>query len=93
MRITFDPAKQRRCLRERCLDFNDAAKVFTGTTLNDLDERFDYGEDRWVTIGLLYDTVVVLVWIETQDGRRIISMRKAEDYEQAEYYGQLDRPR
>ena len=92
MRITYDPNKQRKCLHERRLDFNDAPKVFSGTTLNDLDDRFDYGEDRWVTIGMLYDIVVVVVWTEIQDGRHIISMRKAEDYEQGEYYDQLDRP-
>lgn len=92
MRITYDPDKQRKCLHERGLHFNDAPRVFSGTTLNDLDDRFDYGEDRWITIGMLYDTVVVMVWTETQDGRRIISMRKAEDYERGEYYEQLDRP-
>jgi uncharacterized DUF497 family protein len=92
LRISFDPNKQRKCLHERRLDFNDASKVFSGTTLNDLDDRFDYGEDRWVTIGMLYDTVVVVVWTETRHGRHIISMRKAGDYEQGEYYEQLDRP-
>lgn len=92
MRITYYPIKQRKCLYERRLDFDDALKVFSGATLNDLDDRFDYGEDRWITIGMLYDTVVVVVWTENQDGRHIISMRKVDDYEQGEYYEQLDRP-
>ena len=91
MRITYDLNKQRKCLHERGLDFNDAAKVFSGTTLNDLDDRFDYGEDRWVTVGMLYEAVVVVVWTETQRGRRIISMRKAEDNEQGDYYEQVGR--
>lgn len=92
MRITYDPDKRRKTLEERGLDFEDASKVFSGRAFYDLDDREDYGEDRWITTGVIYDLVVVLVWTEREDSRRIISMRRAEDYEQGEYYEQLDRP-
>jgi uncharacterized protein len=47
--ITFDPAKRGTTLRERGLDFADAAEVFFGRTLTVEDGRVDYGEPRFVT--------------------------------------------
>jgi uncharacterized protein len=53
MKITFDPAKRASTLKDRGLDFADAAEVFAGKTLNVPDERRDYGEPRIITAGLL----------------------------------------
>jgi uncharacterized DUF497 family protein len=44
MKITFDPAKRASTLRDRSLDFADAAEVFAGKALNIPDERRDYSE-------------------------------------------------
>ena len=46
------------------------------------DDRKDYGEQRFITIGYLVDRIVVLVWTLRQGIRRIISMRRANDREQ-----------
>jgi hypothetical protein len=92
MKVTYDPAKRQRTLVERGLDFNDAPRVFAGFHLTDPDLRMDYGEDREITVGLLDDAVVVVVWTERQDSRRIISMRKAHKNEREGYFEQLDRP-
>lgn len=89
-RITFDPRKRDRAWRERGLRFEDAGVVFEGYTLDDLDDRFDYAEERWITIGAMGDRVVVLVWAPAgKSARRIISMRAANGYEQAEYWKRL----
>ena len=85
MRITFDPAKRARTLADRGLDFADAAVVFAGATVTFRDERADYGEDRFVTAGELVGRMVIVIWTPTEDGRRIISMRKANEREQARY--------
>ena len=90
MKITFDPAKRNRTLAERGLDFADAAKVFAGTTLDRIDDRFRYPETRWITAGHLDGRMVVLVWTPDGDGRRIISMRKANEREQARWKAALD---
>ncbi|MEI9851001.1 MAG: BrnT family toxin [Sphingomonas sp.] len=92
MIISYDQAKRQVTLRMRGLDFEDAAIVFSGPHFTDLDDRIDYGEDRWITIGQLYEQVVVLVWTERDDSRRIISMRKAESDEEREFYEQLAGP-
>ena len=89
MKITFDPAKRAETLRRRRLDFLDAESVFAGLTYTILDQRFPYSEDRYVTVGLLSGRMVIVVWTPTEDGRRIISMRKANDREQARYSHRL----
>ena len=69
MAITYDPAKRAWTLRERGLDFEDAAALFAGWTIDIPDLRRAYGEPRINTVGY----------------RRIISMRRANDREKARY--------
>jgi len=63
----------------------DAREVFEGSTLTVEDDRQDYGETRFITIGHLAGRMVVLVWTPRGAVRRIISMRKANAREQALY--------
>lgn len=50
------------------------------------DTRFDYGEDRYVGIGLLENLVVVVIFTEPeQDVIRLISLRKAVKHERIRY--------
>jgi uncharacterized DUF497 family protein len=53
------------------------------------DDRRDYGEQRWVTLGLLSEKVVVIVHTETEDEIRVISMREAEKDEQLLFFSNL----
>lgn len=85
MAITFDPAKRDRALAERSLDFAAAADVFAGRVLQFEDNRQDYGEVRFVSVGELAGRMVVIVWTPRGADRHIISMRKANDREQAKY--------
>jgi uncharacterized DUF497 family protein len=82
MKIEYDPAKRAVTLEHRQLDFADAGRVFAGRVFTVEDVRFDYPERRFVTFGLLDARMVSIVWTEIDDGRRIISMRKANDKEQ-----------
>jgi hypothetical protein len=85
MAITYDPAKRDRTLRERRLDFNDAAKVFAGWTLDIPDLRRDYGERRINSVGYLRGRMVILCWTPRGKDRRIISMRYANEREKTRY--------
>jgi uncharacterized protein len=89
MKITFDPSKRAVTLQQRGLDMARAADVFEGSTLSVEDNRIDYGETRWITIGQLDRRMVVPVWTERPGERRIISMRKANEREQAIYGARL----
>jgi len=83
--ITFDPAKRDWTLRERKLDFAEAAEVFAGPTLDAADERHDYGELRMMTIGYLRGRMVVVCWTPRNNTRHVFSMRKANEREKAKY--------
>lgn len=86
MRYSFDPAKRAGNLKKHGLDLTDAQGVIeSGQTVTFEDRRFDYGEERFVTLGPLNDTLVVIVTAETENHIRIISMRKADRHEQAIY--------
>ena len=85
MKITFDPAKRLGALRERKVDFENAAEVFAGLTLTVEDTRLDYGEDRFQTVGFLSGRMVMIVWTPRAGARHVISMRKCNDREQARY--------
>ena len=76
-------------LQRRGSDFIDAQLVFAGPTFTFEDDRENYGEHRWVTLGLLRGAVVVIVHTETEDEIRVISMRKAEKDEQLIYFSNL----
>ena len=89
MKVSFDPAKREKTLEERGLDFADAGLVFEGPVFEKRDDRFDYPEPRYVTAGLLRERMVIVVWTPVSGGRRIISMRKANEREKARYGQQL----
>jgi uncharacterized DUF497 family protein len=90
MSITFDPAKRARTIAERGLDFSDAEEVFAARNLTVEDDRFDYGEVRYSTVGLLRGRMVIVIWTPRADARHIISMRKANDREKARFRKQLE---
>ena len=85
MRIEFDDTKRARTFAVRRLDMARAAAVFEGATLTVEDDRRDYGEGRFITIGFLDDVMVVLVWTPRDDSRRIISIRRANERERQLY--------
>ncbi len=62
-----------------------ADEVFAGPTLSVTDDREDYGEERFITIGFLGGAMVVLVWTPRGATRRIISIRKANERERRLY--------
>jgi len=88
-RITFDPSKRDRTFDERGLDFADAAQVFAGDHLTFQDDRQDYGEPRFISIGRLAGRMVVLVWTPRPGARHMISMRKANEREQRRFEDRL----
>jgi hypothetical protein len=82
MQFEWDEAKNLANIRNHRIDFEDVLEMFDRPMLIEPDERFDYGEDRWIGIGFLKNGVAVVVWTERQDSViRIISARKANRYE------------
>jgi uncharacterized protein len=73
MRVTYDPEKRQRTLQERGLDFEDAAIVFAGVTLEVEDTRKDYGEDRVICFGLLAGRMVVIGYTPRGADRHVLA--------------------
>lgn len=90
MLVTYDPDKRAATLKYRNLDFEDAPKLFAGKHFQMEDDREDYGETRWITVGRLNRAMVVVVWTQRDEARRIISMRKCNAREQERYRAHLD---
>jgi len=53
MRLEWDEAKRLSNINRHKIDFIGLEKVFAGETITFLDNRFDYGEIRFLTFGLL----------------------------------------
>ena len=89
MRFEWDEAKRRENLRKHGIDFVDLPPLFDGVTVTVLDDRFDYGEDRFLTVGVLQGIVIVVAHTETGEVIRFISARKATRNEEAYLFKSL----
>jgi len=86
MKFEWDERKNQINLRSHRYSFKNASEVFDGPMLIDLDDRFDYGEDRWIGIGRLRSQIVVVIYTEPDDETvRVISLRKALKHERIRY--------
>jgi uncharacterized DUF497 family protein len=86
MRFTWSKAKRKLNIEQHGFDFVDAPRVFEGPTFTYEDDRFEYSEQRFVTLGILDEFVVSVVHTETSRVIRIISLRKATKHEQAIFF-------
>jgi uncharacterized DUF497 family protein len=89
MKIIWDDDKRRTNIQKHGFDFADAATLLDSLTYTFEDARFAYGERRFITMGMLGETVVVIAHTETARQIRIISMRKATKHEQTLYFENL----
>ncbi|NJK54035.1 MAG: BrnT family toxin [Leptolyngbyaceae cyanobacterium SU_3_3] len=86
MRFTWDKNKRQSNLAKHGFDFVDAAQVFEGATFTFEDDRYTYGEQRFITLGLLQARVIVIAHTEVGDEVRVISMREATKREQLIFF-------
>jgi uncharacterized protein len=79
MKFEWDEEKAKINLDKHGLSFADVELVFNGPTVTFVDDRRDYRETRYVTLGLLEETLIVVYIAHTlrSDIVRLISMRKA----------------
>ncbi|MGD9047755.1 MAG: BrnT family toxin [Anaerolineae bacterium] len=86
MKFAWDETKRQTNLAKHGLDFTEAESVFRGVMFSFEDDRFEYAEHRFITIGLLRSTAVVIAHKEQKDVIRSFSMRRATGNEQHLYY-------
>ena len=85
----WSETKRAANLRTHGLDFLDAWRVFDGLTFTYEDDRFPYGERRFITLGLLGGVPVSIVHTETDHEIRVISFRKATSREERIYFNEV----
>lgn len=89
-RFVWDEDKRLTNLRRHALDFVDAITIFDGEIVTVEDDRFEYEEQRFMTLGMLGGRVIVVIHTERGETIRIISARKALSYEQKRYFQQFN---
>jgi uncharacterized DUF497 family protein len=89
MRFEWDEAKRRANLKRHGFDFQRVEEVFTNETFAVVDDRFNYGEIRFLTLGVLDGRVVAIAHTETDEVTRVISARKASKHEEEIYYQEI----
>lgn len=89
MEFEWDSEKAEMNLRQHRVSFEDAARVFLDPNrIETFDSREAYGEDRWKTVGLVeYALLAVVYTVRGKDDEsiRLISARKADAHERAQY--------
>ena len=89
MKFEWNADKADINLRKHHVSFEDAARVFLDTNrIETFDSRDEYGEDRWKTVGLVEPALLAVVYSVRSKGDeviRLISARKADSHERAQY--------
>lgn len=87
MKITFewDENKNQINIEKHGISFEDAIHVFNGPFLERVDNRFDYGETRYILLGRMRDNIVVVIYTKRNDKTRLISIRQANKHERKTY--------
>ncbi|RAP33964.1 hypothetical protein DID80_07705 [Candidatus Marinamargulisbacteria bacterium SCGC AAA071-K20] len=87
MEFEWDEEKNKSNIKKHGLSFEEVRDVFLGILVTSMDIRLDYGETRYISIGILEDIIVIVVIHTNRNGRvRLISARLAKEKERRQYY-------
>jgi len=89
MKYEWDENKRLANLVRHKVDFNNAVAFQWDTAFETIDDRFDYGEERWIALGFIDKKLHVLVYVIQSQTIRIISLRKANKRERIYYETQI----
>ena len=88
MRFEWDEKKNRSNVENHNVSFELAPELFNGSVLERIDHRHDE-EVRFIATGMVQERVLVCVYTDRGNVRRIISLRKATRNEQETYYSDV----
>lgn len=89
MRFEWDEEKRKSNFNKHGVDFADVEQIFFDECYAINDDRFDYGETRFLSLYLLVGEVIAVIYTETDKTVRIISARREDKYEQQTYYKEI----
>jgi uncharacterized DUF497 family protein len=85
----WDEKKRSINLRDHGVDFLYAAVIFEALTLRDVDDRQDYGETRYLALGIVGEDIFAVVYTLRGENIRLISARKARKKEYERYQNRI----
>lgn len=85
MQYEWDDAKEQANLAKHGMAFSEVVAFDWNTAMQAVDERADYGETRWIALGLIGTRVHVLIYTRREQAIRVISLRKANRREVRRY--------
>ena len=86
MEFEWDKSKNRQNKQKHGISFKEAQEIFNGIVFTAIDDRFDYGEIREISIGVIGGVVIITVAHTERQGKiRLISARKATPKERRQY--------
>lgn len=88
--ITFDPAKDQTNRDKHGISLAEADFLDWAAALTWQDDRKDYGEIRMVALAPMADRLYCCVYVEREEAKRIISLRKANQREFDHYAENID---
>lgn len=90
MAFDWDPEKDAANREKHGIGFGEACRIFDGPVLTRADDREDYGEPRFISLGALTPEAVIVVVHTQRDGKtRLISARKANRRERKVYHDRI----
>ena len=92
MEFEWDEEKRKTVLQERNVDLKYAALIFEGDVITKSDTRFDYGEIRYISLGLVEDECFVVIHTERNGVTRLITAWKGGKHEQDQYKAGIAKP-
>jgi hypothetical protein len=89
LKFRWNKAKARKNYRKHSVTFDLAKAVFNDAfAIELLDDRCDYGEARFVIIGMVEGRILYVAYSERDDVIKMISARRATKHEEQAYYAQ-----
>ncbi len=88
MKYDWDPVKDASNVRKHGFSLSEGVPALEDPNQDSwIDDRFDYGEERFVTLGMGEAQILIVVSVERDgDTIRILSVRKADGEEESWYY-------
>ena len=85
MRYEWNEGKRAANLAKHDVDFGKAEDFDWSSAIEARDHRFDYGEERWIALGMIGSRLHVLVYTIRGGSIRLISLRRANAREREHY--------
>jgi len=86
MAFEWDPAKNQANITKHGVAFETARRIFEGPVLTWFDDRREYGEERFISVGKVARARLVVVHTERDGSIRLISARPASRRERQAYH-------